>query len=169
MRSNWLLARTSALITEGPTVSLDESVDSLMTPVGRTLPAARAGADQHGTLASRLSPRTLLTQDNSAKISAIQIKTGHRLLELNAEEPPQSGHQINLLKTAPWRSVVTADRWKMTLCAADQGELFDLNTDPMEMTNLFGRPGHQDRIRWMAARLRLWQAQVGDTAPLPGV
>jgi len=83
--------------------------------------------------------------------------------------PPEQVHQINLLKTAPWRSVVTADRWKMTLCAADQGELFDLNTDPLEMTNLFGRPGHQDRIRWMAARLRLWQAQVGDTAPLPGV
>jgi len=66
-------------------VSLDESVDSLMTPVGRALPAARAGADKHGTFAGRLSPRTLLTQDNSAKISAIQIKAGHRLLELNTE------------------------------------------------------------------------------------
>ena len=82
---------------------------------------------------------------------------------------PELVRQLNLLKTAPWRSVVTADRWKLTLCAADQGELFDLNSDPAETTNLFDRPEHRDRVRWMAARLRLWQEEVGDTAPLPGV
>ncbi|HCL27300.1 MAG TPA: hypothetical protein DIC52_02555, partial [Candidatus Latescibacteria bacterium] len=77
--------------------------------------------------------------------------------------------QLNWMNTAPWRSVVTSDRWKLTLCAVDQGELFDLNTDPAETTNLFDRPEHRDRVRWMAARLRLWQEEVGDTAPLPGV
>ena len=77
--------------------------------------------------------------------------------------------QLNWMNMAPWRSVVTSDRWKLTLCAADQGELFDLNTDPAETTNLFDRPEHRDRVRWMAARLRLWQEEVGDTAPLPGV
>lgn len=82
---------------------------------------------------------------------------------------PERVCQLNLLKTAPWRSVVTSDRWKLTLCAADQGELFDLNTDPSEITNLFDHPEHRDRVRWMAARLRLWQQEVGDTAPLPGV
>ncbi len=82
---------------------------------------------------------------------------------------PERVRQLNWLKTVPWRSVVTSDRWKLTLCAADQGELFDLNTDPAETTNLFDRPGQRDRVRWMAARLRLWQETVGDTAPLPGV
>ena len=82
---------------------------------------------------------------------------------------PDRVHQLNLLKTAPWRSVVTSDRWKLTLCAADQGELFNLNTDPSEITNLFDLPEHRDRVRWMAARLRLWQQEVGDTAALPGV
>ena len=77
--------------------------------------------------------------------------------------------QLNLMNMAPWRSVVTFDRWKLTLCAADRGELFDLNTDPGEITNLFDRSEHRDRVRWMTARLRLWQEQVGDTAPLPGV
>ena len=62
-----------------------------------------------------------------------------------------------------------ADRWKLTLCVADQGELFDLNTDPNETVNLFDRPEQRDRVRAMAARLRLWQAESGDTAPLPGV
>ncbi|MBT7595765.1 MAG: hypothetical protein HN559_12705, partial [Gemmatimonadetes bacterium] len=82
---------------------------------------------------------------------------------------PERVDQLNMMKTAPWRSVVTADRWKLTLCAADQGELFDLNSDPGEVTNLFDGPEHRDRIRSMAARLRLWQQETGDTATLPGV
>ena len=82
---------------------------------------------------------------------------------------PERVRQLNWLKTVPWRSVVTSDRWKLTLCVADQGELFDLNADPSETTNLFDRPEQRDRVRWMAARLRLWQETVGDTAPLPGV
>ena len=82
---------------------------------------------------------------------------------------PERVRQLNWLKTVPWRSVVTSDRWKLTLCAADQGELFDLNSDPSEVTNLFDRPEHRDRVRWMTARLRLWQEEVGDTASLPSV
>lgn len=77
--------------------------------------------------------------------------------------------ELNFLNTMPWRSVVTADRWKLNLCAVDRGELYDLNTDPGETKNLFELPEHQDRIRRMAARLHLWQAENGDTAPLPSI
>ena len=76
---------------------------------------------------------------------------------------------INLMATLPWRSVVTGDRWKLNLCAGDQCELFDLNTDPYEENNLFDVPEHRDRIRDMAAKIRLWQHETGDTAPLPSV
>ncbi len=74
---------------------------------------------------------------------------------------------INLLGTLPWRSVVTPDRWKLNLCANDQCELFDLNNDPYEETNLFDDPAQRDRIRIMSAKIRLWQLEVDDTAPLP--
>ncbi len=53
------------------------------------------------------------------------------------------------------------------LCSGDQNELFDLNTDPHEETNLFNDPKHLDRIRDMAARIRIWQNSTGDTVPLP--
>jgi hypothetical protein len=76
---------------------------------------------------------------------------------------------INLMATLPWRSVVTGDRWKLNLCAGDQCELFDLNTDPYEENNLFDVPEHRDRIRDMAAKIRLWQHETGDTVPLPSV
>jgi arylsulfatase len=74
---------------------------------------------------------------------------------------------INRMLDLPWRSVVTPDRWKLNLCAGDQCELFDLNTDPCEVNNLFNDPSHKDRIRDMAARIRIWQMETGDTAPLP--
>lgn len=77
--------------------------------------------------------------------------------------------ELNLLNTMPWRSVITADRWKLNLCAVDRGELYDLNTDPGEMCNLFDKSEYQDRVRTMAVRLHLWQAESGDSAPLPAV
>ena len=64
---------------------------------------------------------------------------------------------------------MTADRWKLNLCAGDQCELFDLNSDPHELVNLFDDPTHRDRIRDMAAKIRLWQYETGDDAPLPTV
>ena len=75
---------------------------------------------------------------------------------------------INRMLALPYRSVVS-DRWKLNLCAGDQGELFDLRSDPYEQTNLFDEPAQRDRVRDMAARIRMWQYETGDSAPLPSV
>ncbi len=75
--------------------------------------------------------------------------------------------EINRMLALPWRSVVTPDRWKLNLCAGDQCELYDLDNDPHETNNLFDDPSQRDRVRDMAARIRIWQHQTGDTAPLP--
>jgi len=83
----------------------------------------------------------------------------------------------NLLGAIPRRSIVTSEvaedgsvkRWKLNLCAGDQNELFDLSSDPDEMINLYNRDHYRDRVRIMAAKLRLWQHETGDSAPLPSV
>lgn len=75
---------------------------------------------------------------------------------------------INLMNAMPWRSIVHR-RWKLNLCAADQGELFDLNADPHEMHNLFNDPARRDLVRELGARIRLWQQETGDVAPLPNL
>ena len=75
--------------------------------------------------------------------------------------------EINRMLALAWRSVITPDRWKLNLCAGDQCELYDLNADPYETTNLFDDPAQRDRIRDMAARIRIWQQRTGDSAPLP--
>jgi arylsulfatase A-like enzyme len=76
---------------------------------------------------------------------------------------------INMLNNMQWRSIVTSDRWKLNLCATDQCELFNLNDDPFEENNLFNDPENKDKIRIMAAKIRMWQHETGDNAALPGV
>lgn len=140
-------------------------VPTLLDALGQAVPDGLAGSSRADVLRGEqdLGDNDVVIQHNG--IGDRNLTSAASSHTMTADEV----RQLNLLNTAPWRSVVTADRWKLTFCAVDQGELFDLNTDPLETTNLFERPEQQDRIRWMAARLRLWQAQTGDTAPLPGV
>ena len=77
--------------------------------------------------------------------------------------------EINRMVSMPWRGVVTGDRWKLNLSPGDRCELYDLNSDPAELENLFDRPEHRDRVRDMAARIRIWQDKTGDDMPLPAV
>ena len=92
-------------------------------------------------------------------------------------EPPgrdHAGHNMTVpdeelseLSGMPWRTIISADGWKLSLSAEDQCELYDLNTDAYEEGNLFDARAHRGRVRGFASRLRSWQERTGDTAPLP--
>ena len=92
-------------------------------------------------------------------------------------EPPgrdHAGHNMTVpdeelaeLDGMPWRTIISADGWKLSVSAEDQCELYDLNTDPYEESNLFDVPAHKRRIRELSCRLRSWQKRTRDTAPLP--
>ena len=112
--------------------------------------------------------------------SLVPVMKGERALDRDvfvqwngtSDELPDrflGSRDINRMLTLPWRSVITPDRWKLNLCAGDQCELYDLNADPYEMNNLYNDPDQRDRIIDMAARIRIWQHETGDTAPLPSV
>ena len=76
---------------------------------------------------------------------------------------------VNPAMSTPWRSIVSADRWKLNLSAQDQCELYDLNADPCENLNLFDEPEQWGRVQDMADRIRVWQTQTGDRTPLPEI
>ena len=99
--------------------------------------------------------------DNDVVVEWNGIREGHF-------DRGQATPEIDRLNHSMWRSII-CDRWKLNLCAGDQNELFDLNKDPYEEINLFDLPEHKDRIRDMAARIRMWQHRTGDTAQLPNV
>ena len=67
------------------------------------------------------------------------------------------------------RAVISSAGWKLNLDPDDLCELYDLNTDPHELTNLFQHPEHRGRIRDLAECIERWQGRTGDTVPLPHI
>ena len=64
---------------------------------------------------------------------------------------------------------MTAERWKLNLYDSGPGELYDLNTDPHEMENLYDRPEQRNRVLDLAARIERWQERTGDRVSLPSL
>ena len=61
-----------------------------------------------------------------------------------------------------FRTIVTPDRWKLTLHTREHHQLYDLNRDPGETTNLFGQSEHAERVRAMTESLHAKQDAVND-------
>jgi arylsulfatase A-like enzyme len=62
---------------------------------------------------------------------------------------------------------VTDGRWKLIRYPkVDRTQLFDLEHDPHETDDLSGDPAQTRRVEQLTARLRAWQEELGDTAPL---
>lgn len=109
-------------------------------------------------------------------VSRVPVLRGESSLEDNdvfIEWHRRDGHpipgeaEVNPAMSTPWRTIISADRWKLNLSTVDQCELYDLNTDPYEQVNLFNEPDQQGRIGDLTARVCRWQKQTGDTVALP--
>lgn len=63
---------------------------------------------------------------------------------------------------------VRDERWKL-ICYPKIGyqQLFDLQNDPDERTNLIAQAEHAEHIPRLMTLMKQWQAKVGDTLPLP--
>jgi len=63
---------------------------------------------------------------------------------------------------------VRDERWKL-ICypKISYMQLFDLQNDPYEKTNLIDRPEYADRVQRLLKLMKQWQAKVGDTLELP--
>ena len=67
------------------------------------------------------------------------------------------------------RAVISGDGWKLNLAVGDQCELYDLNNDPHEQVNLYDDPAYSDRVLTLAKKIRQWQIETDDSAPIPDV
>ena len=107
--------------------------------------------------------------------SRLSAMTGEMTLEDNdvfIEWNGNNGHpipgeaEVNPAMSTPWRTIVSADRWKLNLSNHDQCELYDLNDDPSEMVNRYDDPEQFERVRDLTVRVRNWQMETGDEIPL---
>jgi hypothetical protein len=63
---------------------------------------------------------------------------------------------------------VRDDRWKLIAYPKIHHlQLFDLEADPYETTNLIDRPEHATHVERLQELMRQWQTQVGDTVAIP--
>jgi arylsulfatase A-like enzyme len=63
---------------------------------------------------------------------------------------------------------VRDEQWKLIAYPAiGYRQLFDLETDPLETTNVIGRPTNAPHVQRLQALMRQWQSRVGDTLELP--
>ena len=80
---------------------------------------------------------------------------------------PNQDADLHRVESPPQRGLISSDGWKLKLAVGDVNELYDLNSDPSERRNLIDDPTQIARIRDMASRIRDWQLQTEDSAPLP--
>jgi arylsulfatase A-like enzyme len=114
--------------------------------------------------------------DHLQGVSRTGVLRGEESLDQNdvyiqwngADGHPRPGEaEVNPAMATPWRTIVTADRWKLNLSNHDTCELYDLNTDPYEQSNRYLDPSTQERVSEMKSRITAWQKSVADTVPLP--
>ena len=78
---------------------------------------------------------------------------------------PARSHMVFAYKKV--QRAVRDERWKLIRYPlVNKTQLFDLGTDPLEITNLADQPNHADKVRELQALLKQELIASGDTAPL---
>lgn len=70
--------------------------------------------------------------------------------------------QLKRIRNVRTRAVISPDGWKLCLSDVDKCQLFNLQKDPGETTNLFYSGRHKDIISRLTKKIRRWQQTVGD-------
>lgn len=82
--------------------------------------------------------------------------------ELNSRIKNVTESEIKNAKNAFVRTVITQDGWKLCWADKDKNQLFDLNKDPYETTNLYYKSGYADTISQLKEKIRDWQQETKD-------
>jgi arylsulfatase A-like enzyme len=78
-----------------------------------------------------------------------------------------SQEQLDAVARQEWRSIISAEGWKLNLCATDPNcELYHLRDDPCELHNRFDDPSCRSLVRELTQRIGAWQQRTGDEEPL---
>ena len=88
----------------------------------------------------------------------------HRTVPHTLKDIP--ARDVEAVRRASYRTIVTQDGWKLTLSDLDRNQLFDLNTDPHEMNNLYGAAAQRATVASLAERIAAWQQSTWDKVRL---
>ena len=94
-------------------------------------------------------------------------------IEWNDSERNMPGSGLNAdpvsqaIESAPRRTVIGHEGWKLNLYEADDHELYDLNADPHEQVNVIEDPAWRERASELRQRIVRWQELTLDPIELP--
>ena len=164
IRVPWLMTGDQGTKIPG-NISQVDLVPTLLELLGESVPGHLQGVSRAGVLRGEatLEGNDVVIQHNGLPERDLMRATA------SSGRVRRQRERTNYLNTLPRRSIVTADRWKLNLGVEEDGELFDLNSDPYEFDNRFSDPSQRDRVKQMADKLDRWQHETGDVARLPGV
>ncbi len=100
----------------------------------------------------------LLEMTDSAGLSDQQVEAGIRLSEPRARALANGG--------IPWkaRGIVTGDNWKYVVYPeTGEAEMYDLNTDPDELVNVYGRRAYAAEQSFLSSLLAQYENCAGAT------
>jgi len=104
------------------------------------------------------------TEDHPPVFIEWNPKVGH------SDYPTQQAAAADVELGARWtstRTIVSPDgRFKLNLSNWDRSELFDLEIDPYEVTNLFYTGRYDKTIALLSEQLKEWQIETGDSIDL---
>jgi len=85
---------------------------------------------------------------------------------INDDTKMASEEDIQRVGTSSSRAVITQDGWKLCLSEKDKSQLYNLNNDPYETTNLFPDPQFSVIIKELSLKIREWQIKTDDKLEL---
>ena len=138
-------------------------LDSIRVPLIISGPGIRAGQQ---TDAMCYLFDVLPTLGKLCGVPASKTSEG-REFTASLTDPTKPARQLMLFAYRNVQRAVRNDRWKLIRYPlVDKTQLFDLQTDPLETTNLAGVPEHADKVAELMALLKQEMAASGDSAPL---
>jgi choline-sulfatase len=91
---------------------------------------------------------------------------GESLLSfLNCEEQYDKDVFIEWPKPT-MRTVISTEGWKLVLIPNDKSLLFNLNSDPLETTNLYYKPEYKEVINVLNGKIKEWKINTNDTTKI---
>ena len=132
-------------------------VPTLLDLLGESIPSELEGQSRAAVLqgASDLQANDAFVQWNGSD--------GHKSRGFETDVPAEL---IAEVAETPRRTIIASEGWKLNLSPGDNAELYDLNSDPHELVNLYDEPDQQDRVQDLTERLVEWQRRFGDEVPL---
>ena len=92
---------------------------------------------------------------------------GRSLAPLLEEGPAPSDWRRAVFTQLEEVQMIRTQDWKLNLYGGSPGELFNVESDPGELCNLFGAGEHEQKLEGLHATLREWEVSHGPQTCLP--